>query len=209
VTGAPDGVSAIVLAGGRSRRFGSDKLGVDLDGVPLLHHALRAVALTCGEVIVVLASDGPVPAFPADVGPRIRIVRDATDQPGPLAALVTGARAATKTRSLVVAGDMPTLQPALLGRLLRWKRGVGACLLADHEPQPLPLALDRDAAIAEGDRLLASGDRSLRALVARLELELIVETEWRPLDPDGASLRDIDRPEDLERARRGSMGLPA
>ena len=78
---------------------------------------------------------------------------------------------------------------------------MGACLLVDHEPQVLPLGIDRDAAVTEGGRLLAAGDRSLRALVARLELELIEETEWRPLDPDGASLRDIDRPEDLERAR--------
>jgi molybdopterin-guanine dinucleotide biosynthesis protein A len=200
VTGSPGAASAIVLAGGRSRRFGSDKLLAGLDGIPLLHHALRAVASTCAEVIVVLASEGPVPAFPGDVEPRIRVVRDESDWPGPLAALVSGARAATGARSLVVAGDMPTLQPVLLRRLLRWERGVGACLLVDHEPQVLPLALDRDVAAAEGGRVLAGGDRSLRTLVAGLELELIEEVEWRLLDPDGMSLHDIDRPEDLERA---------
>jgi molybdopterin-guanine dinucleotide biosynthesis protein A len=200
VTGAPDGASAIVLAGGRSSRFGSDKLEADLLGAPLLHHAIRAVASACSEVIVVLASAGPVPALPTDVVSPIRMVRDETDRPGPLAALVTGARAATAARSLVVAGDMPTLRPALLARLVRWERGVGACLLVDHEPQVLPLGIDRDAALAEGGRRLAAGDRSLRALVTRLELELIQESEWRPLDPDGASLRDIDSPEDLHRA---------
>ncbi|MFN8623891.1 MAG: NTP transferase domain-containing protein, partial [Chloroflexota bacterium] len=48
-------VSAIVLAGGRASRFGADKLAASLDGVPLLHHAVRAVSAVPGatEVIVV------------------------------------------------------------------------------------------------------------------------------------------------------------
>jgi molybdopterin-guanine dinucleotide biosynthesis protein A len=203
--GAPGAASAIVLAGGRSRRFGSDKLRAELDGLPLLHLALRAVATMCSEIIVVTASDGHESSVPADLGPAVHVARDETEHPGPLAALVRGARLGTAARALVVAGDMPALVPLLLERMLRWQRGVGTCLLLDREPQMLPLAVYRDAAVAEGERRLRAGDRSLRALVAHLELERIDEPEWRPLDPEGASLRDIDLPEDLDRARARSM----
>jgi molybdopterin-guanine dinucleotide biosynthesis protein A len=206
MTGAPGEASAIVLAGGRSQRFGSDKMGVDLGGAPLLHHALRAVATSCDEVVVVLASGGSAPSLPVDIGRRVRVVRDASDHPGPLVALITGVRAATNTRALIVAGDMPTLQPAVLSRLLGWVHGDGACLLVEGERQVLPIALDREACVAEGDRLVAAGERSLRTLIARLELERIEESEWRALDPTGASLRDVDRPDDLSRVRQASMG---
>jgi hypothetical protein len=38
----------------------------------------------------------------------------------------------------------------------------------------------------------------LRSLFERLPTRALDETEWRPLDPDGATLRDIDRPADLD-----------
>jgi molybdopterin-guanine dinucleotide biosynthesis protein A len=200
VTGAPARTSAIVLAGGRSSRFGSDKLAESLDGVPLLHHAVRAVASTCDEIILVLARDGPMPDLPTGLGATTRAVRDDHEHPGPLAALLVGARDASAARLLVVGGDMPSLRPAVLDRLLRWSRGQGASLVTGGESQVLPLALDRAATIAEADRLLRAGERALRALLTALELEPVPEAEWHALDPDGATLRDVDLPGDLRRA---------
>ena len=56
-----DGISVIVLAGGRSRRFGRDKLAEPVDGRPLLHHAIDAVRPIATEIIVV-AAPGASPA---------------------------------------------------------------------------------------------------------------------------------------------------
>jgi molybdopterin-guanine dinucleotide biosynthesis protein A len=201
VTVEPVQASAIILAGGRASRFGSDKLSVEVDGSPLVHHAFHAAAAICDEVIVVIARDGLEPTLPAGFDVTTRLVRDREVHPGPLAALLAGSRAATSTRLAVVAGDMPDLRVAVLDRLLRWTRGRGACLVAGGEPQVLPLGLDRDTAVEAGERLLASDERSLRALVECLDLELIAEAEWRAVDPDGASLRDIDLPEDLVHRR--------
>jgi molybdopterin-guanine dinucleotide biosynthesis protein A len=201
VSQAPARASAIVLAGGRSARFGSDKLAAELGGAPLLHHALRAVASTCDEVIVIIARDGPEPTLPTGIGATLRVVRDRMVHPGPLAALLTGAGVATGDRLLVVGGDMPSLRPPVLARLVHWTRGDGACLLADDRPQALPFAADRETLIREADPLLRTGDRSLRALLTRLDLERIPEAEWRVMDPVAASLSDVDRPEDLASAR--------
>ena len=51
------GATGIVLAGGRSTRFGSRQARRPYRGVPLLHHAVLRLAEVCGEVIVVLAPD--------------------------------------------------------------------------------------------------------------------------------------------------------
>ncbi|MBB6427482.1 molybdenum cofactor guanylyltransferase [Sphingopyxis sp. JAI128] len=58
-----------VLAGGRSRRFGSDKALATLDGRTLLDHALAALALHC-DALVIVGRDGGIADWPRpDMGP--------------------------------------------------------------------------------------------------------------------------------------------
>ena len=59
------------------------------------------------------------------------------------------------------------------------------------------MALRRAPAIAITATLLASDERRLRALRDGLALAVIPDAEWQVDDPDGATLRDVDRPEDL------------
>lgn len=192
----PVAATAIVLAGGRSSRFGSDKLAAGLCGVPLLHHAIRAVADICAEVLVVGAPTGLSVELPADIASAI--VLDVDAYQGPLVALVGAASAATHRSLLIVAGDMPHLEPAVLGRLLAGAhKHQGACLIADGQPQPFPMAAERTALLAHGRELVRTGERRLRALFEHLDLARIPEAEWRTLDPHGRTLRDIDRPGDL------------
>ena len=191
--------TAIVLAGGASSRFGADKLAADLGGEPLLHYAIRAAAAVCEEVLVVGHPDGLSVDLPQASPRAARIVLDAEFHPGPLVALLHGATEATRARVLIVGGDMPDLVTAILRRLLTWSAGrEGACLIADGWPRPLPLGLDRDAVRDTAADLIASGKRSLRAIIGQLDMEHVPEAEWRELDPDGRSLRDIDRPGDLQ-----------
>ncbi len=122
--------TAIVLAGGRSSRFGSDKLAADLDGEPLLVRAVRAVAEVCLEVLVVSPPGGLSAELPALEG--VSLLRDVSPFEGPLVALAMAAPAASHDRLLLVGGDMPELQPPLLRRLLAWPDGrwkAPACFL--------------------------------------------------------------------------------
>jgi molybdopterin-guanine dinucleotide biosynthesis protein A len=190
--------TAIVLAGGRSSRFGSDKLTADVRGEPMLLRAIRAVGEVCAEVLVV----APTPGLPIDLARQdgLLVIRDASPFEGPLVALVHVAPVASHDRLLLVGGDMPELQPLLLRRLLDWPEGRGgACLVVDGEPRSLPAGLERGATSARAAALIDAGERSLRALIAALAVEQIPEAGWRTLDPDGRSLIDIDHPDDLRR----------
>jgi molybdopterin-guanine dinucleotide biosynthesis protein A len=191
-------VSGIVLAGGRSRRFGSQKLAAEVAGVPLLHHSVRAVAQVCDETLVV----GPPGGLPVDLPSGVRsapsIVLDRDPYEGPLVALVQAAHSAQHERLLLVGGDMPDLQAAVLRRLLKFDHGRdGACLVVDRWVQPFPSGLDRDVTLTRGSELIESGERSLRGFLDALDVELVAEDEWRALDGEARSLHDVDRPEDL------------
>ena len=62
----PRRVTAIVLAGGRSSRFGRDKLAEIVDGRSLLAHAIEGVTPFATRVLVVAAPGATVP-LPANV----------------------------------------------------------------------------------------------------------------------------------------------
>ena len=189
------GVSGIVLAGGRSARFGRDKLAEPVDGRPLLEHAIGAVAGLSSEVLVVVAP-GAEPIAPAGT----ILVHDPMAFEGPLVGLGAGLRAAREPFALVIGGDMPALVVAVLERLISGldDDAVDVVVLEhDGRARPLPMAVRVTPALAAADRLTAAGERRLRALAETLPTRSIPEATWRTLDPDARTIRDVDVPADL------------
>jgi molybdenum cofactor guanylyltransferase len=190
-------VAAIVLAGGRSSRFGRDKLAEPIDGQPLVEYAIVAVGQVADLVLVVTAPDsGPG----TTASPNVRLVSDVRPFQGPLSGLATGLDALLPTieRVIAVGGDMPTLVPGVLRRLIDALDTHEAAVLADEAgPRPLPIALRRSAASPVVERLLAKGERRLRALLDELDVVVLPPATWREDDPEGLTLRDVDVPGDL------------
>lgn len=201
-------LTAIVLAGGRSTRFGADKLDAELGGATILDRAIEAVSALASEVLVVGREQRNRPPVP---GAAFRAVADPEPFGGPLQALSGALAAATTDLAIVVAGDMPALVREVLGLLverLRSDASTAAVVLADpRDPsrrQPLPLAIRITPARSAAADALAAGDRSLVRLLDRLPLAELPAESWLPLDPDGSTLTDVDVPGDLDRLRRGA-----
>jgi molybdopterin-guanine dinucleotide biosynthesis protein A len=192
-------VTGIVLAGGRSTRFGRDKLSEPFRGMPLLHHVVLRLAEVCDEVVVVIAPDAEEPPLP--VGAPVSIVRDAREGEGPLAGAHTGLSAVRTELALLAGGDMPELQMSVLLEMLKVAvdAPVEAVVLADGERfRPLPAVLRVASARDAAHALLDSGRRRLRDLLDALRVAIVVEETWHALDPDRRTLFDVDEPADLE-----------
>lgn len=204
-------VTGIVLAGGRSSRFGSPKLEVRLDGGTLLELAIEAV-VPIGDTIIVA---GP-PTTPA--GSRtdvpIRVLADAQPFAGPLVALAGALRATATELVIVVGGDMPFMVTAVLESMLGQIASnadidavvLGDVVSGDVAPGPrrqvLPLALRVGSATTAAATAIAAGDRSLVRLLDRLNTVEIPASRWLVDDPTGQTLLDIDVPADLHRILR-------
>jgi molybdopterin-guanine dinucleotide biosynthesis protein A len=215
--GPRSGVSGIVLAGGRGSRFGGPKLEADLRGRPLVQHAIGAVAEVADEVVVVVAPGVDVPLSVLPI--PIRLVHDSEPDAGPLVGLVEGLRTAGEGRAIVVGGDMPSLVPAVLVEMLRQLEASGARAVileapgdgspaSDRPPprQTLPLALRVEDAAVAAEAAVARGKRALQAMLDDLVLSEVPRDAWRRIDPEAATLVDVDEPADLDRLRRGSAG---
>ena len=213
--------TGIVLAGGRSSRFGGDKLAAELDGRSLLASAVAAVAPLVDGVLVAAPRppESLLEAAVADV--PVTLVHDRDPFAGPLAGLVNALDTAVDPDpvadlAIVVGGDMPRLVPAVLRSMLDRLAAdptIDAVLLGrpqslvDTERQPprravLPLAVRVRAATRAAAEAIDSDDRSLQALVERLAHVEIPPAVWLPLDPGANTLLDVDTAGDLERIRR-------
>lgn len=191
-------VWAVVLAGGASRRFGSDKLEARLGAGSLLEHAVRELPagsrlLVVGPLRTGLAADSP-----------ISYVREDPPGGGPAAAMIAGLIAVTGDAGpddvvLVLPGDTPAAgrAAALLMRALLADPVAVAVVGVDDEnrEQSLQLALRRSAA----ERLiLAAGDDRGHDASARVLIQILGD-DLRRVPLPAHFHADIDTPGDLDR----------
>jgi len=184
------GTWVVVLAGGASSRFGSDKLEADLDGRTLLDATLGSVPADLPVLVV-----GPGRA----VRRPVRFVREEPPGGGPAAALVAGLTAALDERAETVStlpGDAPAAGSAV-PLLLAALTGPDLVVAVGEDGQIFPLQVACTAAGARRVLDAAGASRGAGASVRRL-LESLDPPPVRVVLPS-AALQDVDTPADLNR----------
>lgn len=191
-------IVGLVLAGGRSRRFGADKAMALLDGRPLLLHAADRLAGVCDRIAVSAPEGGGAARLAAQLG-FVRIEDDPAFASGPLNGLVTGLRWASAEGADLLATvpcDTPRLPEDLVTRL---KAGLGGDAAAvARAPDGLhPLCgVWRPRIVKTLEAALASGAHPpVRGVLARLPAAEI----WFD---DDAAFANVNSPEDLPSPNR-------
>lgn len=200
--------SGVLLAGGRSRRMGRDKLPLMVGDRPILRRAYDALAACCDEVIPVIHGSQAPPGLPEGVHP-VRDLRSGGDEGlGPLAGIEAGLRHARHRRVFVAAGDMPFLPEDLIRKMLARLAGGALAVVPRNGDrwEPLCAAYDREALVYAG-RALDEGVRSLHDFLRSLpRIEEIGEGELRRFGDPETLLMNVNSPEDLARAREVGGG---
>jgi molybdopterin-guanine dinucleotide biosynthesis protein A len=182
-------LTGIILAGGKSTRFGSDKASALLAGEPLLDWVAAAVAQVCGRVIVVRAAGQVLPAINANY----EIAEDFVDARGPLAGLVTGMRAAGDGYAFASSCDVPLLRPAVIELLAARAAGRdGAIAVSGGFLQPLVAVYRVETCLPAFERSLAAGNAKLIAALDGLDLAQVDEAALRVADPELLSFRNVN-----------------
>jgi molybdenum cofactor cytidylyltransferase len=181
-----------VLAAGAGRRFGGTKQLADLDGRPLLQHAIDAASAETGldRVVVVLGHEAERIRAAVDLGRAEVVIADGWEE-GQAASLRTGVRAAGDTEAAVVLlGDQPRPTPGAVDRVLV-ARGDAPAVRARYGGKPgHPVVLEHRLF---GELLRLRGDMGARDVLAH---HRVLEVEM------DAEQTDVDTREQLEEMRR-------
>ena len=189
--------SAVILAGGRSVRFGRDKSAEVIAGRSLLQRVVDAVGPIAAEIVVVRATGMRSPAVRSETA--LRHAEDVREG-GALAGLYTGLLTARQPAALVLGCDMPLLSRPLL----RYLRG----LLDESVDVVMPLwegkkeplhAFYRRTCLSAIEKALVEGERRLVHFLPDVRVRYVSHDDLRRLDPEGRSFRNVNQPSDLAR----------
>ena len=205
-------LTAVVLAGGQSRRMGTDKALLSLGGRTLIEAVIATVSALSREVIVVSNATQSLRHL------GVRLVSDIYPGKGSLGGIYTGLRQARTPYSLVVACDMPFINLPLL-------RYMGS--LASQADVVIPRASDPSRPPARGraavtakevnlhplhaiyaqtcqrpiERLLAAGELRIIDFFPEVRVRYVEEAEVDRFDAAHLSLFNVNTPADLAQAQ--------
>ncbi|MCY4578697.1 MAG: molybdenum cofactor guanylyltransferase [Chloroflexi bacterium] len=192
------GVSAIVLAGGLSRRLGRDKALEPFEGEPLIQRVIGRLSRFTDETVVVVNSEarGKELPLPHDAVIAVDIFPDS----GSLGGIFTGLTAARNEWGFVVACDMPFLNTDLILHMLALRSDYDAVVpLLNGYPEPTH-AVYSSACLPDIQRRLEARELKIAGFFDDVRVRTLSEVEVDDLDPERLSFFNVNTPEDLARA---------
>ncbi len=216
-------VSAIILAGGQSRRMGRDKAFIEFEGKPLIQRVLERVQPLCAETIIVANDAAAYARF------DLRVVPDIYPGKGSLGGIFSGLSAARETHALAVACDMPFLNGDLLRYLIslaplfdvviprapdasgKTPRGARGDAVRAHPRSEQPIAKESNLhplhaiysknCLAAMQARIHAEDLRMVGFFDKVRVRMVSEEEVDRFDAEHWSFFNMNTPEDWELAR--------
>jgi molybdopterin-guanine dinucleotide biosynthesis protein A len=187
-------MTGIVLSGGESRRMGSDKAFLKVDGVPMIEHVLRALKSVVSRIIIVTNSPDAYASY------DVEVVTDAFDKRGSLIGIYSGLLRSKDEYNVIVACDMPFLNPRLLLYMMSLADKYDIILpkVGDFV-EPLHAVYHKRLIPIMEDHMNREQLR-IRGIFAGRRIRYITEEEIDRFDPERRSFVNLNTPKEFKEA---------
>jgi len=196
--------SGIIVAGGRSTRFGErDKALVDLGGEPMIRRVADRVGAVVDELVVNCRAEqvGPIRRALDGAAAPLFAIDDVPDR-GPVAGLAEGFRVANAPVAVVTGCDLPAVDPAFLASLVDAVGDrAGAIPVVEGHRRPLCAAYRVAPAHKACLAALVASDDALGDVLDRLDPVVVPEETVRERT-DPTALRNVNTRRDLPAVER-------
>lgn len=194
--------SGIILAGGRSTRFGGGEKSLRaVDGKPMICRVREALLPLVDEVVVSVRDERQRDlVFPFLSGGDHTFAYDRLQDIGPLAGVLESLKAARGEYVVIVACDMPFVNPKAIDFLFAKARGHDAAVPLGPRDflEPLHAVYRREAMIRAVEASLRAGERRIASPLKHLKDVVYVPfEEIRAVDPELKTFLNINRAEDI------------
>ena len=181
-------VSGVVLAGGRSTRYGKNKALVEFHGTPLIERVLGVMRPIFRHVIIVTNTPDEYSYL------ELPMYQDIIKGLGPLGGIITGLRAIPDS-GFFVACDMPFLNQELIRHIVEIKADFDVVVPRISGNLEALHALYRTGCQSKIEDLINSGIYQVFRFFNEVSVRYVDEDEVRIFDPDLRSFLNVNRPE--------------
>ena len=190
------------IDGGKSLRFGQDKALETIGNKSLIQWVIDRLALLSREIIIVTSRDK---GFHYPVCAQVKMVVDVYRGKGPFGGIYSGLVASSCLWAIVVGCDMPFLSVALLDYMVQLSPRFDVVVPRVKEKIEPLCALYSKNCLAPMQKLLERRELRIRELFNVVKVRYVEEDEIDRFDPQHLSFFNINTPSDLEKARRLAM----
>ena len=189
-------VTGAVLAGGRSRRMGSDKGLLRIGSRRIIEVVLGAIRVLFPEIVIVANE----PSVYDGLG--VPVVPDRIPGKGPLGGIHAALCASGSPHTFCVACDMPLVNPDVVAHLCALAPGydvVVPAVEAGYEPLH---AVYGQSCLPRVERMVREARLRVDELFSAVRVRCVDADELRRLDPSLRSFMNVNTPNELEAARQ-------
>lgn len=193
-------LTSIVLAGGTSRRMGADKALLPIDGRPMIRSLIESLAPISRGVIVSLNDRDRQGELERALPAGVRVVYDERPDQGPLMGIYAGLKASETDVNLVVACDIPEVDPRFVTEMRSYAGDHDVVVSVDGEGRTNALlALYNKSVIPVVKEQLDRGQRKIVLFFPQCRVKYVRV-------PGGAWYQNINTPDDYRKYRQERRG---
>ena len=187
-------MECFILAGGQSRRFGSDKLLEPINSKRTIDYVVASAKKVFPKVYVVAKNKRKF----GNLG--VPIVEDLMHDQTPLVGIYTALELSSGERVAILSGDMPLMKPEVLRLLKERAREPVTVFRIGGKVYPL-VGVYSSSLKDELLEFLKEGKRRVMDFLGRVGCSYIEEDEVKGVDPEFSSFVNMNTREDLERVK--------
>ena len=186
--------TAVILAGGESKRMGQDKASLRFGHDSLVNRAIRHMQPLFDTVVISVREPREHLSVPQ--------LCDGGGDRGPMAGVATALEHVDSQWVFALACDMPFVSPEMVVAMADKRANQDVVVpCVDQVIQPLA-AFYSKSCLSVMQAQMDEGRRSLRALIAKVNASIVSEQELRSFDPELLSFMDLDTRADVIRAEQ-------
>ena len=190
-------ITGVILAGGKSSRFGGNKALAELDGIPLIERVLNVMRPLFESVVIITNSPDEYSYL------NIPTHRDLIVEIGPLGGIYTGLSKINTGSGFFIACDMPFLNHKLIRFMSEAIKGFDVVVPRAGWKIEALHAVYTKACLPVVKDLIDSGKYQARKIFDNVHVRYINEQEIKKFDPLMRSFGNINSVHELLEVKRG------
>ncbi|MFQ5354382.1 MAG: molybdenum cofactor guanylyltransferase [Thermodesulfobacteriota bacterium] len=186
-------MTGAVLAGGQSRRMGSNKAFIKVDGVPIIERVLAVLMEVFDERLIIADEVGLFKGFSSGA----RAIPDFYKGAGSLGGIYTALLNSSSETAFVTACDMPDINAEAVTRVISTPLESAGAILPFIEGRPHPMhALYHRDCLGPMEEMIKSGNLRITDFLNKIAVKRLTEKDFTGLNIE-ASVANINTREEL------------